>query len=220
MHQTVVIDDPLSVEQEVSQLGLTLEIAQKVTRAASAARASALDVDVAFTPGMLSHIHGNRHLRLELTPRGWRPSRFNGVESVINDDLGIQIVFQNVDIACVLHHSPKAISGKGAGSRELVQRGLQSELWENPVNPPKDPNQVENKKGTVPLVWMFCVSDDGKRLRGEISRPGNFEGDQFEFFSKRIFILDEDINTEPTVSAKRMDDDDSTFDFDVEVARK
>jgi len=131
MLQPIIISAPVDAEQEISQLGLKLTIAQKIARVASAARASALEIDVAFTPGMLSHIYGNRQLRLELLPLGWRKGRFNNVESVINDELGIQIVFQNVDMACVLEHSPQAISGKGAGSRQLVQDGLQGELWEN-----------------------------------------------------------------------------------------
>ena len=217
MRQTVVVTDPLDAEQEMSQLGLKIPVAQKVARAASAARASALEIDVAFTPGMLSHIYGNRQLRLELLPLGWRKGRFNNVESVINDDLGIQIIFQNVDMACVLEHSPQAISGKGAGSRQLVQNGLQSELWEKPVNPPTDASQLHSKHGTTPTVWMFCVSNDGKRLRAEISKPSNFEGDQFEDFSKRIFVLDEKGGADPDIAINPSSDSDGDADFDIEV---
>lgn len=221
MRQVVVVSEPLDVEQEISQLGLKLPIAHKVARAAAAGRASALDIDVAFTPGMLSHIHGNRHLRLQLLPQGWRKGRFNNVESVINDELGIQIVFQNVDIACDLAHSPQAISGKGAGSRQLVQAGLQGELWENPVNPPTEMNRATSKVGVTPVVWMFCVSNDGKRLRAELSKPDNFEGDQFKDFSKRIFVLDEESGTEPEISVRPSSDDgDSGFDVEVKVVRK
>lgn len=219
MRQPVVISESVDAEQEISQLGLKLRIVQKVARAASAARASALDLDVAFAPGMLSHIHGNRYLRLELLPLGWRKGRSNNVESVINDELGIQIVFQNVDMACVLGHSPQAISGKGAGSRQLVQDGLQAQLWEKPVNPPTDVKQANSKHGVTPLVWMLCVSNDGKRLRAEVSKPDNFEGDQFENFSKRIFVLDEESGTEPDILIKPSSDDDDDGDagFDVEI---
>jgi hypothetical protein len=217
MRQTVIISEPLDAEQEISQIGLRLRTVQKVARAASAARASALDLDVAFAPGMLSHIYGNRQLRLELLPLGWRKGRSNNVESVINDELGIQIIFQNVDMACVLDHSPQAISGKGAGSRQLVQDGLQAELWEKPVNPPTDVKQANSKHGVTPVVWIFCVSNDGKRLRAEVSKPDNFEGDQFEDFSKRIFVLDEESGTDPDISIKPSSDDDGDAGFDVEI---
>lgn len=222
MRQVAVINEPSDAEQEVSKLGLKLSIAQKVARSAAAGRASALDVDVAFTPGMLSHIHGNRHLRLQLLPHGWRKGRFNNVESVINDELGIQIIFQNVDIACDPSHSPQAISGKGAGSRQLVRAGLQGELWESPVNPPADVNQAASKNGVTPVVWMFCVSNDGKRLRAELSKPDNFEGDQFTEFSKRIFVLDEESGAEPDISVRPSsnNDGDSEFDVEVEVVRR
>jgi hypothetical protein len=222
MRQTVVISEPVDAEQEMSYLGLKLALAQKVARGASAGRASALDIDVAFAPGMLSHIHGNRHLRLELLPLGWRMGRFNNVESVISDELGIQLIFQNVDMACDVAHSPQAISGKGSGSRQLVQNGLQSELWEKPANPPTDGNQVNSKRGVTPSVWMFCVSDDGNRLRAEVSKPTYFEGNQFEDFSKRIFVLDEESGTGPefTVNPASGDDGEGDFEIEVNVAKK
>lgn len=228
MHQAVVVSEPVHVEEEVGMLGMSLSIAQKIARAAAAGKASALDVDVAFAPGMLSHIYGNRHLCLELLPRGWKKGRFNNVESVINHDLGIQIIFQNVDLACDPNpqNFPKAISGKGAGSRKLVEKGLQAQtqiqLWENPENPPSNNETIENKRGLTPLVWMFCVSNDGTRLRAEISKPTNFESNQFESFSKRIFVLDEECGTEPDIEIKPTldDDDDGAFDFDIQVSKK
>lgn len=217
MRHAIVINDPLDVEQEMSQLGLKLSIAQKVARAASAARASALEIDVAFTPGMLSHIHGNRHLRLELMPQGWRKGRFNNVESVINDELGIQVIFQNVDLACDLGHSPQAISGKGAGSRKLVEAGLNGELWEKPVNSSTLQQEQVSNLGVIPSVWMFCVSNDGRHLRAELSKPFNFDGTQFEDFSKRIFLLNEECSTDPAISIKPSSDGDGDSEFDVEV---
>lgn len=221
MRQTVVISEPFDAEQEISQFGLTLKIAQKVARAASAARSSTLAIDVAFAPGMLSHILGNRHLRLELLPLGWRSGRFNNVESVVNDDLGIQIIFQNVDMACNSDYSPKAISRKGAGSRRLVQDGLQGELWGESVKSPITINQAKSKHGMTPLVWIFCVSDDGKRLCAELSKPKLFEGDQFEDFGRRIFLVDERSAVEPEVTINPSSgDDDADFDIEVRVAKK
>lgn len=221
MRQQVIIDEALDAEQEIVQLGLTMAIAQKVARAASAGRASALEIDVAFTPGMFSHIYGNRHLRLQLLPLGWRKGRSNNVESVVNDELGIQIIFQNVDIACVREHSPQAISGKGAGSRQLVQSGLQGELWANPVHQPTKVEQGTSKHGVTPVVWMLCVSNDGKRLRAELSKPDKFEGDQFEDFSKRIFVLDEENGTEPDIIIEpSSSDDDGGLDFEIKVEKR
>lgn len=222
MRQAIVVDEPLDAEQELSHLGLKLAIVQKVARAASAGRASALEIDVAFAPGMLSHILGNRQLRLELLPLGWSKGRSNNVESVINHDLGIQIVFQNVDMACVVDHAPQAISSKGSGSRQLVQSGLQAELFANPSALSAVSGQTSSKRGVTPTVWMFCVSDDGKRLRAELSKPRDFDGDQFDDFSKRIFVLDEESGPDPDIAVEPSSGSggDSDFEIEVNIARK
>ncbi|QBC43838.1 hypothetical protein [Iodobacter fluviatilis] len=222
MDQAIVISEHADTELKISHLGLTLSIAQKVARVASAAKASTLEIDVAFAPGMLAHIYGNRQLRLALLPLGWRLGRFNNVETVINDDLGVQIIFQNVDMACVPSHSPQAISSKGAGSRQLVQKGIQGELWDQPNLNPAAVESQNDKRGVTPSVWMFCVSDDGKRLRAELSKPNPFEGNQLESFSKRIFVLDEETGPQPDIDIKSSSngDDDEDFDIEVNVARK
>jgi hypothetical protein len=222
MIKTIVVLEPVEAEQEIAQLGLKLPMAHKIARAAAAARASTLDIDVAFAPGMLSYIYGTRQLRLELLPYDWRQARFNNVESVINDKLGIQIIFQNVDVACDEDHSPLAISGKGAGSRQLVQEGLQGELFERALHSQSDLNQTDNKIGVMPVVWAFCVSNDGTRLCAELSKPDNFEGGQFGKFSTRIFLLDEESGPEPDVEKRRASDDDveSAIDVEVKVVRK
>jgi hypothetical protein len=220
MRQIIVVTDPINAEQEMAQFGLTLPIAQKVARVASAGRASALDIDVAFAPGMFSHIYGHRQLRRELLPRGWRLGRQNNVESVVNDELGIQIVFQNVDMACDLGQSPQAISGKGAGARKLVQDGLQGELWDKPTIGTNSGQSI-SRYGVTPSVWMFCVSDDGNRLRAELSKPENFEGNQFGRFSKRIFVLDEESgDRSENLVLPSSDDSNIGVDVEVEVVRR
>jgi hypothetical protein len=181
-----------------------------------------LEVDVAFAPGMLSHIYGNRQLCLELLPLGWQKARSNNVDSVVNYDLGLQIVFQNVDQACRDDHIPQAISGKGAGSRQLVQSGLQAELWENPVNPTTSLKEARSRRGLTPSVWMFCVSDDGHHLRAELSKPALFGGNQFELFSRRIYLVDEEVGTAPEINIlpSSGDQGDDALEFEVKVAKK
>jgi hypothetical protein len=221
MGNAMIVSDPVDAANEIAQFGLSLAVVQKVARVASAGRASALDIDVAFAPGMLAHIQGNRQIRRELLPRGWRIGRLNNVESVINDDLGVQIVFQNVDRACELSYSPQAISGKGAGARQLVQAGLQAELFEKPVaiDSSKE-SSVTSQRGVIPTVWMFCVSDNGNRLRAELSKPDNFEGNQFGKFSRRIFVLDEQSGLAEADVRSSQKQDDVGLDVDVQVARR
>lgn len=210
--QPVVVSDAWSVRQELRALGLTLEGVTDIARQAAAAKAEALAVDPCSTPGTLAYIRGVRAIRLQLIPEAWRISRSGNVESTVNDDLGIQLVFQNVDLACDTR-DPQAISGKGAGSRKLVEFGKQVELFERRDTP------AVKSFGVVPTVWVLCVSTEGKKLRAEVSCPDAFEGNQFEGFSKRIFVVNEDLG--PDVShGMPLDDDGGAGEVEVRIAKK
>lgn len=204
----VVISQGFQVRQELRALGLTAEVVTSIARMSAAAKAEALEVDPTSTPGTLAYIKGVRGTRLALLPMGWRISRTGNVEATVNDKAGIQICFQNVDVACTDRH-PQAISGKGAGSRKLIQDG-QAELFDRAA-----PEAVD-AIGSVPTVWVVCVSTESKKLRAEVSCPEAFEGNQFEGFSKRIFVVDEDLD--PTVGdIDQRDDDDDHGDTEHEV---
>nr|WP_315491519.1 hypothetical protein [uncultured Rhodoferax sp.] len=207
----VVISESSKVHQELRALGLTEEIVTTIARMAAAAKAEALEIDPASTPGTLAYIKGVRAIRLALLPLDWRLSRTGNVESTVNDKLGIQICFQNVDIACTEQH-PQAISGKGAGSRKLINDG-QVELFDR-----EDPVATD-AVGSAPTVWFVCVSTDSKKLRAEVSCPEAFEGNQFEGFSKRIFVIDEDINPAP-FSVDQPGESSAPMEFEVHIARK
>ncbi|HEY4084154.1 MAG TPA: hypothetical protein VGM81_25990 [Burkholderiaceae bacterium] len=208
----LVINDDSQVRLELRKLGLTVEIVNKIARQAAAAKAEALEIDPSSTPGTLAYIFGVRAIRLELLKvDGWRMSRAGNVESTVNDELGIQICFQNVDTACT-EHIPQAISGKGAGSRKLIQDG-QVELFD------REAPEATDAIGSAPTVWVICVSTDGKKLRAEVSCPEAFEGNQFEGFSKRIWVVDEDLAPAPD-RIDRPDDGEGPVEHEVRIAKK
>ncbi|UQY89294.1 hypothetical protein LQE85_08870 [Stenotrophomonas rhizophila] len=201
---------PYEIRQALASLGLTEEIARRIAFAAGAARASTIEVDPAGTPGQLSYIYGVRQVRLELLPLGWRRARFNNVESTVNDELGIQIVFQNVDLACT-PKDPEAISGKGAASRDLVSNGT-IDMFDNVTALSK------SKYGSTPRVWMFCFSSGAEGGSAEISCPQVFEGNQFEGFSERIWVLNGEGGPSPEPREKSGPDDD--LGLDLVISRK
>lgn len=207
-HLPAIVSDDDEVDAGLKELGLSREIIRQVAYAAAGARAEALPIDPSSAPGMLSYIFGVRHIRLLLQPLGWRLSRVGNVESTISDDLGIQICFQNVDIACSAV-DPKAISGKGAASRQLVSDG-NFELF------PLDPASRIAPIGATPTVWVICVSADDHSIRAEVSCPRSFEGNQFEGFVRRLWVVDDTLEPQ----ANRQPDDDEGLDFDVAVTRK
>ncbi|HET8802923.1 MAG TPA: hypothetical protein VFN01_17275 [Marinobacter sp.] len=208
--QSIIVDDEISVKQDLAAIGLSTELIRKVAFAAAAGRAESLRVDPVSAPGQLAYIHGVRELRLGLEREGWRINRDGNVEATVNYDLGIQLFFQNVDRACG-KRNPQAISKKGKASRDLVAAG-QTDMFTELSH-----DVDENVHGAVPAVWIVCISSDSQSVRAEVSRPKRFEGSQFEDFHHRIFVLDENFEPEfePSVS-----DSDTFDDFDVNISRK
>jgi len=207
----LIVRTDQDVEESLEQVALTKDIVVEVALSAAAARADTLPVDPSSAPGVMSYIHGVRAIRLKLLKAGWRMSREGNVESTVNDEQGIQLFFQNVDIACDENKIPHAISGKGPASRNLVAAG-QGDLFD-------DASIDGGVKvfGSTPTVWIICVSVDSVSVRAEVSCPTSFEGSQFESFHQRIFVLDE--NFEPTIGRNDSIDED-TDDFDVQISKK
>lgn len=213
MHSSVplVVRDDDDVANALQKIGLTRDIVVEIALSAAAARADTLPVDPSSAPGQLSYIYGVRAIRLNLLKSGWRISRLGNVESTVNDELGVQLCFQNVDVACNEYKDPHAISGKGTASRGLVAAG-QGELFAG-----VDGNDEEHIFGSTPTVWVICVAVDGFSVRAEVSCPKSFEGSQFEEFHQRVFVLDESF--EPSAEPSKSVDEDAD-DFDVQISKK
>lgn len=211
--KTVIVAAEWQVRQELRALGLTPEIVRNVAIASAAARSESLPVDPCSAPGTQAYIHGVRNIRLQLLPNGWEVSRCGNVEATVNHELGIQLCFQNVDRACG-DKDPEAISGKGAGSRHLINAG-QTELFPSPRNNDQNASRIF---GATPTVWMICVSSDDYTVRAEVSCPEIFEGNQFEGFVRRLFVVDESFGPTPDKIKEPKDDD--ALDFDVQVTKK
>lgn len=204
----VIVTVPRQVDQALRDVGLTREIVREVALAAAGGRADALAVDPSGTPGMLSYIRGVRTMRLKLLPLGWKVSREGHVESTVNHKLGIQLCFQNVDRACG-DKDPQAISSKGSASRNLIKSG-QMDLFDTD-------DKSADGIGRTPTVWLICVSVNDDSVRAEVTCPKVFEGDQFEGFVRRLFVVDESIGPKPT---RRSDPDEGTLQLDVPVSKK
>lgn len=215
VRQPILVSEPWEVRQELRALGLTEEFVLRVARACAAAKVDALEIDPCSTPGTLAYIAGVRHIRLQLLPDGWVLSRSGNVESTVNHELGIQLCFQNVDQACA-DQDPQAISGKGAGSRKLIADG-QGNLFDSP---PVQSQLKPTRLGSIPTVWILCVSIGPKRLCAEVSCPEVFEGEQFDGFSKRILVVDEDLNPTPAPEDKERPDAGDDADFEVRISKK
>ena len=212
----VVVDSSNDVERELEALGLTSEFVRLVAEASAAAKAEALPIDPITAPGTNAYHAGVRYIRRFLLPKGWRMSRNGNIEATVHDRLGIQLLYQNVDLACSTR-DPQAISKKGAGARRLVQAGLQGELFGgNFISHDKD------KLGAKPIVWLLCVSSDEGGIQAEVSCPELFDGEQFESFSKRIIVVNDKFDPSIRKSDGHNDDNggEGVEDFDIRIAKK
>lgn len=210
-HARGIVQDRYDVRQALSRIGLSSEMVIAVARAAAAARAETLPVDPISAPGWFAYAYGVRHIRLQLLPLdGWRLSRTANVESAINDVLGVQICFQNVDVACDTRHEPQAISRKGTASRQQVADG-QGELFAVPCG------RKVSRLGCAPAVWIICVQITDTSLCAEVSCPRAFDGAQFVGFHERIFVLKEDYDGVDPARKTKVDD---TEEVDVPVSKR
>ena len=205
-----VVREEHEVNQALRELGLTREIVRRIALAAASARNEALPVDPSCSPGMLSYIHGVRETRLALLPLGWEVSRDGNVELTVNMARGLQVGFQNVDVACGLQ-DPEAVSGKGAASRRLVNSG-QGEfdfVGGSYIAPKADKFN--------PVMWFICVSANDESVCAEVSCPRQFEGSSFDGFVHRILVMDESFTPDPNEGREA---DDGDIDLDIPVSKK
>ena len=159
--------------------------------------------------GMYSYMEGVAALRMIfLSKEGWKIVRPKGVEAVANTELGIMVLFQNVDHACA-EHDPSPISAKGEGVIELVDNPS-GYLWDYMAE--EDQNN-ENRH-----VWFFCVSSSVDEIRAELSRPRAIKNGNFGTFAERIFIV-QDNDWNPT-DDDTGDNPNDGQDFDVPVSKK
>lgn len=201
-----VIQSPDEVSNALEKIGLTTEIVTYIGEAAKAARNEALPIDPVNAGGQLAYIYGVRAIRSTLLNQGWKPSREGNIEATVNHELGVQLWFQNVDKACQSSRIPRAISDKGSGSRDLIE--AQGELFDKADQ--KKPLQY----GSIPTVWVVCVSSDDESIQVEVSRPSRITDKQYEGFEERIFVLDKRYEPEASVH------DDDFNEPEVTISRK
>lgn len=209
---TIVIDQPSDVTSALASVGLTKQKVIHIARAASFARAEYLpNVDPVNFPGTRAYQEGTRQLRLQTLPEGWRTRKFNNIELVYNEQLGLMVGFQNVDSACA-SIDPQAISSRGEGTKQLVSMPYQKSLFSSAVS-----NLPGAIAGSFPVVWFVCVAAYSDRIQVEVSRPKPFDGDHFDGFFERIFVANESLEG-PEFMADL--DDEAADDDDIVITKK
>jgi hypothetical protein len=181
MIPAILVKDERDVVARLRELlDISLEEAIHIVLAAAGAKADAVDDDPLTAPGTFAYIYGTRAIRRTFRARGWQIDRRDGVESVVNLERGLKLVFQNADVAAVEHQDPKAVSEKGNASERAVRL---AQGWLFP-----EMEREEVRRETAHL-WFLFASIDGSDIRSELSRPRAIADGQFAGFHERIFIL-------------------------------
>lgn len=156
----------------------------QVVREVVGARADAVDNDPVSAAGLFAYIHGTRNIRALFRSRGWTNETIDNMPLVKHPDQGLMVAYQSVDIACSDFHSPKAISGKGAGAERAID---EAQGW---LFSPADLEPESRSSDPISAgLWHFCVSVVGDDVRAELSLSSGVSGGNFKGFIERIFIV-------------------------------
>lgn len=209
MNNNNIFREAWEIEPKLLEFGVTKAEWIQVALKAATARNDSVVIDPINAPGQLAYIFGTRAIREVLLPKKkWKIDRTDNIEATFNPETGIKIIYQNVDLACS-NRTPKAISGKGIAAKRMVENAtgyLFQDMEKERVA------QINSK------IWFFCVSVNGDDIRAELSRPRSIEGNQFDEFLERIFIINGNEWDDPN----NFDDEDNfdAQDFDIVVTKK
>lgn len=212
MESTTCYQSEFEVKTKLHEFGCDINRLQGVALTAISARNEATHLHPQNAPGQLSYLAGVAALRnLFLRLDGWDMYNVRGVEGVRNKNLGVIILFQNVDFACGIHE-PRPICPKRAGVTKLVDNGTLC-LFGDMAG---EDGLRENKE-----VWFFCVANRSEEPQAELSRPSRIEDGIFGTLLERIFVLTSD-GTGPQAPKKNQNSDPESIvdDFDVSISRK
>lgn len=188
MHAVRIYRDPAEVSDRLSQFGVTADDVIPLIEAVVAARNDVVSADARTAAGTKAYLAGVRHLRFLFLPKGWEADSTDGVESVVQIETGMRIVYQSVESACVGIRGPQPINAKGPAAEHAIKLG-QGVLFREEELPEVAPEKIA---GLNSMLWFLCVSvndEDDEDVRAELSLPAAIENGHFKGFLERIFIV-------------------------------
>lgn len=185
-----------------------------VVKAMVAARGSCTSNNPKASPGYFAWDGGVTRMRQIFCREGYYSEVDDGVELIANRDLHKKITIMNADMGvCDRTRSPRNRTRKGPAGDKMTDLNNQYELIRREHPRDIDKNLFE--------LWQLCVSDDGKTVCAELSRPIEFKSNYFIKYSERIWIIRpgewERIAIESSTNRRGSD---SGQDFEINVRRK
>ena len=201
---TITLKEETSIKERLFQLDLDLEKLLMVRSIAIGAAADVTPFHPVNSRGILAYHNGTWALRnFFVEPDSpWTIYRTDGIEGILHEELGIKVIYSNVDAACHPDIKPKPRSKKGSSSEKLCSGNLFDYL----------PEYLPESTEAAPTYYLM-VDEEGA---AELTRP-YIQNETFILYKERIFLCNGvDIN----LTSITLDNDDILDDFDPLVTRK
>lgn len=191
MYAARIYKDEWSVATRLAEVfDATKDEFMLIVREVVGAMADAVDDDPDFTSGMFAHIHGVRNTRGTFRQKGWKRLTRNGNSLVKHPEIELLLGYQTVDLAASDEHEPKAISGKGAGAKKVIDEAQATLFSLLDFKTEQSPPPINTG------LWHLCISVNGEDVRAEVSLSsgvtieGKSKRGNFGHFIERIYIIE------------------------------
>lgn len=213
METTNHIKDPKPVTDKLKELRLNRDGLLAAVETAVAAAAGVTANHANNAAGTYRYHEGTAMLRDRFVgENGWVKDSTKNIEAIFNPEIGVKVVFQNVDKACCEFHPPQPSSPKKSASKRCIETNNLFDLADIPLT--FDAGKQEKIR-----TYNLMVSESGEEVNAEISLvTGVTDSGLFDGFAERVFLSHPDWYSPADQTENSSDGGDEDFSF--EISRK
>lgn len=213
MQTTQTIQEEVEVTSKLSELHLPREGLIACAETAISASADVTSNHPNNSCGTYRYHEGTASLRDQFVGTdGWAKETTNNIEAILNKELGVRVVFKNVDRACSELHLPQPISPQKSASKQSIQTN-------SLFAPSAIPSMFAPVKDYGVKTYFFMVSEKDDEIYAELSLVTKYTPTgSFGDIAERVFIVSPDCYTPIEPKGNKSDDDDNGNDF--KISRK
>jgi hypothetical protein len=213
MQTTQTLQSEVDIIIKLSELRLSREGLIACAEAAISASADVTSNHPNNSCGTYRYHEGTASLRdLFVGVDGWEKETTNNIEAIFNKELGIRVVFKNVDRACSELYLPQPISPQKSASKRSIQTN-------SLFAPDAIPLTFAPVKDYGVKTYYLLVSETDEEIYAELSLITEVtDAGFFSGISERVFIVSPDCYTPIEPKGSKSNDDDNENDF--KISRK
>lgn len=213
MEKTKHIKDPQSVIDRLKELRLARDGLLTAVETAISASAGVTANHANNAAGTYRYHEGTAMLRDQFVGEGgWVKDSTNNIEAIFNPEIGVKVVFQNVDKACSEFIAPQPSSPKKSASKRCIETNNLFDVAAIPLT-------FDLYKQKKVRTYYLMASDNENEVEAELSLvTGVTDSGLFDGFAERVFLSYPDWSSpaDPTEDSLGAGDNDFSF----EISRK